>query len=103
MRRGWSHLAKTADLRGEEIVAARVEPSEIGYINAILEGHEGLSIMRTADPRLGIVCFWVPRGQRAEFDAMIDALRREVSLVVLPPDDPVLRGLALEEWNTGAP
>jgi len=103
MRRDWSHLADAADLRGEEIVAARVEPREIGYINAILEGHEGLSIMRTADPRLGIVCFWVPRGQRADFDAMIAALRREVSLVILAADDPALRGLALEEWNAGAP
>lgn len=81
---------------------ARVEPREIGYINALIEGHDGVATMRTLDPRRGLVCFWVPWGQRADFDALVAGLRRELSIVVLDRADPVLAGLPLEEWSDKA-
>lgn len=85
-------------LSPERIVPARVEPHEIGFINALIEGHEGLATMRTLDPERGLVVLWVPRGQWEDFQSMIAGLREEVSLAILDPSDPCLEGFALREW-----
>lgn len=87
----------------EALVPARVEPREIGFVNALVEGHEGIATMRTLDERRGLVCFWVPQGQRADFEAMVAGIQREVSLTLLDRGDPILRGLVLEEWLRDRP
>jgi hypothetical protein len=83
----------------EQVVPGRVEPREIGFVNALIEGHEGIATMRTIDPERGLVLFWVPLGRREEFDAMAAGLQREISLTLLDRDDPILRGMVLEEWK----
>jgi Domain of unknown function (DUF4911) len=82
----------------EQLQPARVEPRWIGLVNAILEGHDGIATMRTLDSSRGLVCFWVPEGQREDFDAMVEGMRRELSLVLLDPGDPILEGLEPREW-----
>jgi hypothetical protein len=83
----------------ESFVPARVEPREIGLINALVEGHEGIATMRTLDESRGIVLFWVPAGQRGDFEKMFEGLQREVSVIQVDLGDPALRGLNLEEWK----
>ncbi len=83
----------------ETVVPARVEPREIGFVNALLEGHDGIATMRTLDPTRGLVVFWVPEGQRADFDAMIAGFQREIAIALIDCEDPILHGLMLEEWR----
>lgn len=83
----------------ERAVPARVEPSEIGFINALVEGHDGIATMRTIDRRLGLVVFWVPAGQGDDFDEMFEAFQREVSIIRVDANDPILSDYTLEEWR----
>jgi hypothetical protein len=76
-----------------------VEPREIGFVNALIEGHDGIATMRTLDRTRGLVMFWLPAGQWADFDAMFDALQSEVSIVRVANDDPILEGLPVREWE----
>lgn len=83
----------------ERFVPARVDPREIGFLNALIEGHEGIATMRTLDQSRGLVLFWVSEGQWADFERMFEELQREIALVRVDPADPVLRGLNLQEWK----
>ena len=85
-------------LSPERVVPARVEPPEIGFINALVEGHQGIATMRTLDQTRGLVVFWVPRGQWDDFQRMIAGFREEISIAILDPEDPILEGLSLREW-----
>ena len=69
--------------------AARIPPSQIGYVNALVESYEGVCLLRTRDPQAGLVELWVMRGFVAEFERMIEGLRREmpIELVGRDPDD----------------
>jgi hypothetical protein len=62
--------------------AARLPPPQIGYVNAIVESHEGMCLMRTRDPGRGLVEFWVMRKFDAEFERMIEGLRTEFPIEV---------------------
>ncbi|GMV66255.1 MAG: DUF4911 domain-containing protein [Candidatus Omnitrophica bacterium] len=44
------------------LVEARVIPSEIGFINALIEEYEGLAVIRTLDRRQGLIKLWIPEG-----------------------------------------
>ena len=70
---------------------ARVEPSEIGFLCNILEGHEGLAVLRTKDRRLGIVEFWITASAREDFESFIEGLKREIPITVGPPRQPPSR------------
>ncbi|MBN1475750.1 DUF4911 domain-containing protein [Candidatus Sumerlaeota bacterium] len=82
----------------EQLQPARVEPRWIGLVNALLEGHEGIATMRTLDPARGLVCFWIPEGQREDFDAMVRGMQRDLSLTLIDLGDPILEGLEPREW-----
>ena len=65
---------------------ARIPSPQIGYVNAIVESHEGLCLMRTRDPKLGLVEFWVARDFGCDFDRMIEGLRSELPVEFLSQD-----------------
>lgn len=44
------------------LVVARVIPSEIGFINALIEEYEGLAVIRTLDRHQGLIKLWIPDG-----------------------------------------
>ena len=68
---------------------ARVPSSQIGYIQAIVESHEGLCMVRTRNPRLGLIEFWVSRKFKRDFDRLIEGLRDEMPVEIedRDPDD----------------
>ena len=68
---------------------AHVPSSQIGYVNALVESYEGVCIMRTRDPRLGTLEFWVPPQLKYVFDRFIEGLRREMPVAFdeSDPDD----------------
>jgi hypothetical protein len=59
---------------------AKVPQKEIGFINSIIEGYEGIGIVRTSDERLGIIEFWILPEHVAIFERVIEDLRIEVPI-----------------------
>ena len=69
---------ETAGAPGE---AARlllaVPPPEIAYFHAVLEGYDDLAVMRTLDPREGLIEVFVSPGADEVFAGLLAALRDE--------------------------
>ena len=70
-----------------ETIVARIPPEEICYVNAVVESYEGIGIVRTRDPQVGIIEFWVIAQFRTEFEALLEDLRQEIEVRILdiPP------------------
>jgi len=70
-----------------ETVVARIPPGEIGYVCALFESYEGIALVRTRDPQMGIIELWVIPESRPVFDAVLEELRSEIDFEVLdiPP------------------
>lgn len=56
----------------------RVDPRRIVLLKSLLEGHEGLVVFRTADPREGIIELLISPDFLAETEAILADLRREI-------------------------
>lgn len=69
----------------------RVPLGEIGYVRAIVEGYDGLAIVRAPDPKRGEIEWLIGDGMQAEADALIARLSREAGLIEIarPADWPV--------------
>ena len=70
------------------IYPAHVEPSQIGFLCSIVEGHEGLAVVRTKDEALGIVEFWISPASRADFEEFIGGLGSELEVRLGAPEIP---------------
>lgn len=81
------------------VYTARVEASKIGLLQMLVEGHEGLAIIRTKDPALGIVEFWISPPMRADFESLLQSLRAELGVVAGPPDEADMTTLVKQEWT----
>ena len=46
---------------------ARIQRTEIGFLNSIIESYEGIGVVRTLDAQSGIVELWLP----SEFEKLI--------------------------------
>jgi len=62
------------------ILRLRIPPSEIAFFRFILEGHEGLALMRTLDPRSGAVCLHIAPGCEREVTALLKSLFMEMRI-----------------------
>lgn len=64
----------------------------IGYLRFILESYDGLAFARTLDRQDGLVEIAFPVSRKADVDALLEALAKEVSLqeVSAPPLVPPL-------------
>jgi hypothetical protein len=62
---------------------AKVPPKEIGFINSIIEGYEGIGIVRTHDERRGIVEFWILPEHITVFERVVDDLRKDIPITFL--------------------
>lgn len=69
-------MIKTTAVDNTLLVEAWVVPSEIGFLNALIEEYEGMAMMRTLDRKEGHIKLWVPAGQlglmHLVFDDFID-------------------------------
>lgn len=70
-----------------ETIVARIAADEIGYVSALVESYEGIGIVRTRDPKFGIIEFWVIPEFREAFQALLEDLRSEMEIEILdiPP------------------
>lgn len=74
-------------VRDTEIRLARVPPHEIGFLNSIIEAYEGIGMLRTRDPKRGVVEFWMIPDFKDVFLELIEELRRDIPIVWLPKTD----------------
>ena len=68
----------------------RVPVGEIGYVRAIVEGYDGLAVVRTPDANRGEIEWLIGEGLEAEADALVNKLARECGLIEIqrPTDWP---------------
>lgn len=66
----------------------RVPLHEIGYLRAIVDGYDGLAVVRSHDPGRGEVEWMVAEGREAEAGALAERLSAEIGLceIVRPAD-----------------
>lgn len=71
------------------IFVAATDPKEIGYINSIIEGYEGMGLVRTRDERQGIIEFWIAPDFVDLFHQVFHSLSTElpISLVNAEPEN----------------
>lgn len=58
----------------------RVDRREIHYLKFILEGYDGLAVMRTVDPQAGLVVLHVPEGCENDVRAIVDDLKGHIRI-----------------------
>jgi len=63
----------------------RVDRREIHYLKFILEGYDGLAVMRTVDPQAGLVVLHVPPGCEKDVNAILDDLKGHIRIEASKP------------------
>ena len=58
----------------------RIPSRDIAYMKFILESYEGLGVLRTIDPRNGIVELMVPPGLEKDLEMVLDGLGEEIPM-----------------------
>jgi hypothetical protein len=68
----------------------RVALPEIGYVRAIVEGYDGVAIIRAPDPKRGEIEWQIGDGLEGEAEVLIRRLVREAGLIEIdrPADWP---------------
>lgn len=62
------------------IIPGRIPPREIGFLNALLDDHEGICVVRTELPEVGRMEFWVAPDMLDYFYRFADFIRSEYSI-----------------------
>jgi len=57
---------------------------DIAYMKFILESYEGLGVLRTIDPRSGIVEVMVPPGLEKDMEMILEGLGDEIPIERIP-------------------
>jgi hypothetical protein len=66
----------------------RVDRRQIVFLRFILEGYDGMAVMRTVDAKKGEVVVHVAPGCEDDVDALLSALRDDVRLTRQEPPQP---------------
>jgi hypothetical protein len=67
-----TYRIKTTAPDNTRLIEAWAVPSEIGFLNCLIEEYEGLAVMRTVNRREGHLKFWVPQGQMDLFIQVLE-------------------------------
>jgi len=58
----------------------RVNRREISFIKFIIEAYEGIAVLTTIDPELGIIVLLVPSGCGEDVDIVINDLKQQIMI-----------------------
>jgi len=58
----------------------RVDRREIAFLKFILEAYDGIAVLTTVDPALGVVLLRIPPGCIEEVEAILDSLKKEIRI-----------------------
>lgn len=67
----------------------RIAAAEVGYVRMIVEAYDGLAVVVTPDPKVGVIEWWIAPAREAEAARLAEALAKETGLCPLddePPD-----------------
>jgi hypothetical protein len=59
---------------------AKINKNQIGFINSIIEGYDGIAVVRTLDPKEGILELWVSPFFEAITTEVMNNLAEEIGL-----------------------
>ena len=62
------------------IIPGRIPPREIGFLNALLDDHEGICVVRTELPEEGRMEFWVAPEMVDNFQFFVEFIRKEYAI-----------------------
>ena len=64
----------------------RIDRQQIHYLKFILEGYDGVAVMRTVDSQKGLVVIHVAPGCEFEVNGIINCLKRHIRIqAAIPP------------------
>jgi hypothetical protein len=69
----------------------RVDRGQIHFLKFILEGYDGVAVLRTLSPQEGLVVLHIGPGCQGTVDMIIKDLQREIRI------EPV-EGLMIDDW-----
>jgi hypothetical protein len=58
----------------------KINSRDIAYMKFVLESYEGLGVLRTIDPKNGIVEVMVPPGLEKDMEMVLDGLGEEIPM-----------------------
>ncbi len=62
----------------------RVALEQIGYVRAIVEGYDGLAVVRAPDARRGEIEWLIGEGLEAEAETVVRRLENEAGIIEIP-------------------
>jgi len=65
----------------------RVHRKDIAYLKFIIESYEGMAVVRTQDPHEAIVELMVAPGWEKDLEKVLEDLRKEICIELLPTND----------------
>jgi hypothetical protein len=77
----------------------RMDRRQIAYFRFILEGYDGLAILRTLDPAQGRVVLYLSRSCEPELDELLEGISDQLRLEAVPA--PAGQGVDSFEQNHG--
>lgn len=64
-------------------IQARVNKKDIIYVDGLLESYENLAVVRTIDPKKGIIEFLISPSFLSETKELLTALKEEIGLEII--------------------
>jgi len=74
-------------------------PHEIGFVNAMLDDHEGMVVVRTEDPEVGKMEYWVAPDMTDEFKAFVVFVRNDLK-IPMEIHDPIPESTEITEYKS---
>lgn len=80
------------------IIPGRIPPHRIGFVNALLDDHDGVVVVRTVEPVEGRMEFWVAPALLNEFHEFVRFMNEKWS-VPIEVGDPIPQSTEIEEFE----
>ena len=58
----------------------RIDRGQIHFLKSILEGYDGVAVLRTLDPQKGVVVLYIGPGCQSVVDMIIRDLQRDIKI-----------------------
>jgi hypothetical protein len=61
----------------------RVATEHVGFVRMIVEAYDGLAVVVTPDPKIGVIEWWIGPGREAEAAQVAASLEKQIGLTLL--------------------
>jgi hypothetical protein len=63
----------------------KINPHDLAFVKFIVESYEGIAVLRTVDPKEGIVEWMISPDLVEDAERLLRALKKEIPIVVVSP------------------